>query len=127
MSAWNPHYLARMLHVLRGLFLLFLMGLGQAETAFALHTDHTHCAPQHADEQPTHSQQGPAPQGDTPDRDGTHDGASCAAMPACGIGLGLPAALPVVTPAAQASPVPFTLVITPPCRADTPGNPPPRA
>jgi hypothetical protein len=132
-----------MLHVLRALFLLLLMGLGQAETAFALaceapagrqvagdllrHTDHTPCTRQHADDQQSDSQQGQAPHDDTPGRNGPHEGANCAAMLACGVGLGLPAELPAVTAAARTNPAPFTPVITPPSRTDIPGNPPPRA
>ena len=101
----------------RGLFLLLLLVLGQAETGRALACEppveagHTHC-PQHD-----------ADQG----RGTSHDGPTCDAMLSCGASAALPAGASVGVPTARAVAPPVTRLLPPPSRADAPENPPPKA
>ena len=108
--------LPSMLHIVRGLALLLLMALGQAEPALAL-----------ACEQPTHcAEQNRAPHDDAPGHGEPHEGTSCAAMLACGTAVALPSLSAAVLPAVRAA-APLSFVsLQPPSRADSPGNPPPR-
>jgi hypothetical protein len=124
-----------MRQMIRATFLLLLMAFGQAETALAVacepqaaaRHDHTPCASRNADGQQPGSEQGRAPHDEAPGRSAPHDGPSCAVMLACGAGTALPS-LPVgVLPTLQATAPFFPSILPPPSRAETPGNPPPRA
>ena len=146
---WASHFplgiwasLQRMRHMVRGLVLLLLMALGQAETAMALDCappvqsrvmealphrgDHTHCA-SHSDGQRPGSDQTRMPDDEAPGRSGSHDGPSCVAMLGCGPAVALPSLATAVLPASQATGHFSVLILEPLSRAEAPGNPPPRA
>jgi len=117
----------------RAVSLLLLMALGQVETVLALAceppagTEHEHCVAQHGDAQEPGSEPRHAPHDETPASGGPHDGPSCAAMLSCSAAVALPGAPALELRTPRSADVRVTPLLTPPSRADAPGNPPPRA
>lgn len=119
--------------MLRALFLLLLMGVGQADTALALACEpevpagHTHCAAQHADDRQPGSEQPRVPHDEAPARGAQHDGPSCAAMLSCGAAVALPGAPGLTVRTTQGAEARSIPLLPPASRAHAPRNPPPRA